>query len=407
MPARFLFLPIVFCALTSYSQFKNDNVKYKTIFIEDLCESLKTNPDYVLLDVRSKGEYSDTSSSNYLNIGHLKNAINIDINELGTRLNEIRNATNKPVFIYCSHSQRSRRASTMLADSGFAMVYNINGGLTTFNLLKETGIPCADLFYETGNKYNFLSPADMVTLLNKEKDVFILDIRQDSVFRGISRDELLNAYGKLNNAVNIALESLAGSLAMVPKDKKIIIVDEAGNEGPKAAKILFANGYKDVSLAFNGMSSWIATPLSELPEKNKYWNSPVAYKMITADDFDELAKKNKELVIVDVRSAEEFNNKAKDAWRNRGNIKNAINIPSDGFATRWKELDAYKLNHVVIHHFSSQREAFLAAKTLSDNGFTNVHVLIGGIWNLRWRAANIKGKSHLAEWVENIPPDNL
>ena len=181
----------------------------------------------------------------------------------------------------------------MLADSGFAMVYNINGGLTTFNLLKETGIPCADLFYETGNKYNFLSPADMVTLLNKEKDVFILDIRQDSVFRGISRDELLNAYGKLNNAVNIALESLAGSLAIVPKDKKIIIVDEAGNEGPKAAKILFANGYKDVSLAFNGMSSWIATPLSELPEKNNYWNSPVAYKMITADDFDELAKKNK------------------------------------------------------------------------------------------------------------------
>ena len=56
MPARFLFLPIVFCALTGYSQFKNDNVKYQTIFMEDLCESLKTNPDYVLLDVRSKGE---------------------------------------------------------------------------------------------------------------------------------------------------------------------------------------------------------------------------------------------------------------------------------------------------------------------------------------------------------------
>jgi len=407
MPARLLFLPIVLCALASHAQFKNDNVKYKTVFMEDLCESLKTNPDYVLLDVRSKGEYSDTSSSNYLNIGHLKNAINIDINELGNRLGEIRNATNKPVFIYCSHSQRSRRASTLLADSGFAKVYNINGGLTTFNLLKETGIPCADLFYETSNQYTFLPPADLVTLLKKEKNVFILDIRPDSVFKAISRDELLNAYGKLNNAVNIPLESLAVSLAKLPKDKTIIIVDEAGNEGPKAAKILFANGFKDVSLAFNGMSTWIATPLNELPEKNKYWSNTAAYKLITADDFDELAKKNKELVIVDVRTVEEFNNKAKDAWRNRGNIKNAINIPSENFATRWKELDAYKLNPVVIHHFSSGREAFLAAKTLIDNGFTNVKVLIGGIWNLRWRAANIKGKAHLADWVENVPAENL
>ena len=206
MAARFLFLPIVLCALASHAQFKNDNVKYKTVFVEDLCESLKTNPDYILLDVRSKGEYSDTSSSNYLNIGHLKNAINIDIGELGNRLSEIRNATNKPVFIYCSHSQRSRRASTLLADSGFAKVYNINGGLTTFNLLKETGIPCADLFYETNNQYNFLPPADLITLLKKEKNVFILDIRPDSIFREISRDELLNAYGKLNNAVNIPLD---------------------------------------------------------------------------------------------------------------------------------------------------------------------------------------------------------
>lgn len=407
MSVRFIYLPLLLFAMTSRAQFKDDNVKYKTVFMEDLCETLRNNPDYILLDVRSRGEYADTSASNYLNIGHLKNAINIDIGELGRRLDEIRNASNKPVFIYCSHSQRSRRASTLLADSGFAKVYNINGGLTTFNLLKETGIPCSALFYETQNQYRFLAPADLISMIKKEKNIFILDIRPDSVFNAISRDEFQNASGKIHNAVNIPLSSLAGALSQVPKNQKIIIVDEAGNEGPKAAKFLLSNGYTDIFLAFNGMSAWNSTPLNELPEKNKFWSSPASYKMITADDFDAMAKNNKQVVIVDVRTVDEFNNKSKETWRNRGNIINAINIPGADFAGRWKELDAYKKNPVVLYHFSSHKDAFLAAKTLTENGFANVYVFMGGIWNLRWRAANIKGKDHLNKWLENIPPENL
>ena len=44
---------------------------------------------------------------------------------------------------------------------------------------------------------------------------------------------------------------------------------------------------------------------------------------------------------------------------------------------------------------------------LAENGFTNVNVLAGGIFNLRWRAANIKGKAALKDWVVNIPADNI
>lgn len=407
MQYRILLLLFILFAGSSYAQYKDDNIKYKTVYIEDICDALKKNPDYILLDVRSRGEYADTSGFDNLNIGHLKNAINIDINELDKRLNEIRNAANKPVFVYCSHSQRSRRASSMLADSGFAKIFNINGGMTTFNLLKETAIPCSSVIYETGNQYKYLSPADLLDLLKKEKDIFILDIRKDSVFRGISNDESLNAYGKLNNAVNNPLASLANSLSKVPGNKKIVIIDETGSEAPKAAKILLSAGYKDVSLVFNGISMWNAIPLSELPEKNKYWTSPARYKMITADDFNELGKKNKDIVIVDVRSSEEFNNRSKQTWRNRGNIKNAVNIPAADFTSRWRELEAYKTRPIVVYHFSSQQESFQSAKWLTDNGYKNVHVLIGGIWNLRWRAANIRGKSHLNDWLENVPAENL
>ena len=115
---------------TINAQYQFDNVKFKTVYIEDLCQTLKENPGFLLLDVRSTGEFHDTSTSINYNIGHLNNAINIDVRELPVRLKELYAYKNKPVFIYCSHSQRSRRASALLADSGFTKVYNINGGLT-------------------------------------------------------------------------------------------------------------------------------------------------------------------------------------------------------------------------------------------------------------------------------------
>ena len=399
----FLSIPIT----VLQAQYKNDNVKYQTVFLEDLCTALKNNPEYLLLDVRSEGEYHDTSSFANYNIGHLKNAINININDLDKKIGEIKNATDKPVFVYCSHSQRSRRASALLADSGFTKVYNINGGLSVFNLMRETGITCADEFYESGNKFKFLSPVDLIALLRKDKNILLIDIRKDSVFHGITWDEKLNASGKLNGAVNIPYNELKNSLQKIPKGKKIILVDESGTESPKAADFLSNNGYENIFVLYNGMDSWNSTPLSELSYKNTFWKSPANYKMITADDFDLMVQKTKNVVIVDTRSADEFNNKAKDSWRNRGNIKNAISIPFSEFESKWKELKDQKDKPVIIYNFSSQPESFKAARILSDNGFSKVYVLVGGIWNLRWRAANIKGKTHLDNWVENIPEENL
>ena len=97
-------------AVTANAQFKADNVKYTTVFPEELCKTLMTNQGYTLLDVRSQGEYDDTSTSAALNIGRVKNSVHIDIRELPKRWKELSAYKDKPLFIYCSHSQRSRRA---------------------------------------------------------------------------------------------------------------------------------------------------------------------------------------------------------------------------------------------------------------------------------------------------------
>ncbi|NJO25977.1 MAG: rhodanese-like domain-containing protein [Bacteroidia bacterium] len=118
MKKHFVFILMIAAMQTAAAQFRNDNVLYKTVYLQELCKTLQENPGYTILDVRSKGEYEDTSSSSTLNLGHIKGAMNININELPVRWKEISGMKDKPVFVYCTHSQRSRRASKLLADSG-------------------------------------------------------------------------------------------------------------------------------------------------------------------------------------------------------------------------------------------------------------------------------------------------
>lgn len=94
-------LAVLFCAaIAAEAEYKNDNVKYKTFFPEDLWEAFRANKDYVLPDVLTPGEYADTSSGIYLNIGYLKAAINIPVDELPSCMSEIKKYTNKPLVVY-------------------------------------------------------------------------------------------------------------------------------------------------------------------------------------------------------------------------------------------------------------------------------------------------------------------
>jgi rhodanese-related sulfurtransferase len=379
------------------AQYQYDNVKFTTVYWDQLCQSMKQHPGYLLLDVRSKGEYEDTSQYKSLNIGHLKGARNIDINEIKNRLKEIEDYKDKPVYVYCSHSQRSRRVSKMLADSGFTQIFNINGGVSNLRLyaFKED---CHLL--TTKVPYQLLSPLALskITL----SDYVILDVRPDSAFRGISTQERRNAYGRLKNSINIPLASLEQATASLPKNEKILLVDEAGADSPAAAELLHQKGFTKLTVLFNGLDAFLA----EVPESERTgWTASAHYHTITALEFDALAKAGN-LTVLDVRKAEEFANHSKESFRNIGNLKDAVNIPFDEWEKQFASLPADKEKPIVVYAMSSQSEVFETAKKLSAQGYRNVNVLMGGLFNLRWRAANVRGLEHLKDWVVNVPPDN-
>ena len=392
--------------MTANGQFKNDNVLYKTVDPADLCATLEKNKGYVLLDVRSPGEFADTSMSPSYNLGHLKGARNIDVGELGKRLSEIKEYRDKPVFVYCSHSQRSRRANKLLADSGFTNLFNINGGMTAIHYTDAKEKGCLKSMVETSNPYMIISANELCEKQSqKDNEVFVLDVRPDSAFRHISLNAKENALGVIKGSVNIPLADLKGRLSVIPMGRgEIVVTDIYGDEAAKAAVLLKQNGYNKVSILIEGVDRILYTDVRNLPCRDELYVSPLSYKTITVSEFGKYIKENNNFILLDVRTLEEFTNKHKDNWRNIGHINGAINMPVAYISSRYIEMDKNK--EILIYAFGSGKEPFEAANALQKLGFAKLTVIYGGIFNMRWTAGNVKGQSYLKDFVVDIPEGN-
>jgi rhodanese-related sulfurtransferase len=82
---------------------------------------------HLLLDVRSEAEYAS---------GRIPGAVNIPLNDLPARLDELQ--TDHPVVIVCGHGMRSIMAAEFLAGQGFAKLYNLVEGTAYW---VERGLP--------------------------------------------------------------------------------------------------------------------------------------------------------------------------------------------------------------------------------------------------------------------------
>ncbi len=389
---------------SSFAQFKNDNVLYHTVYPEELCNALRSAKNYLLLDVRSPGEYSDTSSGG-LNIGRLDKAININVRELGPRIGELKEYKDKPIFVYCSHSQRSRRASKMLSDSGFTNVININGGVTALRQLPDDD--CINKVLQSKMGYSFISAVGLCNRIsNHSKEIFLLDVRSDSAYRHIDKDPEINAFGIIKNSVNIPLASLKERLKEIPTDKEIIVMDIFGDDAEKAAVMLHENKYQRVSLLLEGLERVFFMDSKGLGCLAKNYVSTAKFKILSSPDFKRITDAEPGFLPLDVRSADEFSNKHKDYWRNIGHVNNAINIPVGDLPGKIAEIEKYKNKPVVVYAFSGSKDSYDAANILVANGFTNVNVLVGGLFNVRWTAGNVKGFEKLAALVVDVPVSN-
>ncbi len=97
--------------------------------VEALKEKIVGDDSILLLDVRGAEEFTGE-------LGHIKNSINIPLNELSSRLNEITDYTEKTIALICRTDRRSAKAAQLLTQKGFADVHVVKMGMTDWNAKK-------------------------------------------------------------------------------------------------------------------------------------------------------------------------------------------------------------------------------------------------------------------------------
>ena len=115
------------CAVCGMQRVLTSSIVFRNITPAELCQIVALRPNVILLDVRTPAEFAGQADERF---GHLKNAINIPVQELESRLTELNNARNKEIIVYCSHNHRSPQASQLLTEKGFKNVKNMTGGMS-------------------------------------------------------------------------------------------------------------------------------------------------------------------------------------------------------------------------------------------------------------------------------------
>ncbi|MCW3089886.1 MAG: rhodanese-like protein [Ferruginibacter sp.] len=354
---------------------------YKTIFAKDLCELAEQNPGIVLLDVRSAGEYSDTSQYNSLNMGHLKGAINMEIDTMKKNPAILDQFRDKTLIVYCSHSQRSRRVSKLLAENGFSNFYNLNGGMSHLNQMTTDEFPCKKEWIVSGLGYKNVSNAEAVDMLKSEPDLVVVDIRPELQF--VSKDSAAeNNIGRVRGAINIPYANLKQRLSELEKHKQkpiLLYVASGDGDAARAATELASAGFTSVYHLLGGLNDLVASD-----ENLNFLEPSLPFKIVNPVRALKLLKNESNLAIYDTRPASEFENRDKLSWKNLGNIRNAINVAEKDF--EHYSLPTDKALPILVY---GRGEAYQFAGMLAKKGYKKVY-LMNGLYDFFWSSYNVE-----------------
>jgi len=87
----------------------------------DLIVENESNPEFVILDVRTPGEFEENRIETAKNIDYRSNNFKDELSKLGR---------DEKYLVYCRSGRRSSNAVKIMVDLGFTDVKNMKGGIT-------------------------------------------------------------------------------------------------------------------------------------------------------------------------------------------------------------------------------------------------------------------------------------
>jgi NADPH-dependent 2,4-dienoyl-CoA reductase/sulfur reductase-like enzyme/rhodanese-related sulfurtransferase len=215
--------------------------------------------------------------------------------------------------------------------------------------------------YTAENRTSGFSPSVTVTELDafvEGKNPVIVDVRDVFAFEK----------SHVNGAVHIPLELLTEQINTIAKGRPVLVYDETGKKGHQALRTLVGAGFKEVTNISGGHTSIQRQARTVGFKYFKIDLLPVELKSVgeetsRAEDKSEVkANDNNSLLVIDVRTPEEFND---------GAYPGSVNIPLDDLMDRLSELGSNPAREIVVYCASGARSAY-AQRMLAQIGYSNV-----------------------------------
>jgi len=357
---------------------------YGGIDAEGMNTALVENPDLVVIDVRKQSELDEQ--------GYIEapNFISIPLEEFVAK-KDMWPASNATIAIYCGSGHRSTIALTILGTYGYNNVSSLKGG---FGGWAAAGYPVigAPVTFDAPfeemlsnmSGYNTIKADGLMEALVSENAPFLLDVRTTAE---------VEENGHIEGAINIPLNELAQNTNLLPStETPIVTYCGSGWRATIAMTALYGLGWENVKALKTAFADWVdaGNPVIEgLPEKAPVLDAVTPdegllaatdamlqvygvkpFGVIDADGLNTALVENPDLVVIDVRTQSEVDEK--------GTIEAAsfIHIPLEEFAANqdmWPATDA----DIVVYCGSGHRST-MALTMLGDYGYSNVSSLKDG-----------------------------
>ncbi|HEX7845620.1 MAG TPA: rhodanese-like domain-containing protein [Chitinophagaceae bacterium] len=390
MTKQFLLL-FSFITLSVFSFGQNN---YKEISLIHLAQKVQqNNKGYVILDVRTTGEYMDTTQAGrHLGIGRIKTAVNVPLQDLLQKPETIKSLEkykNEEVFVICSHSYRSRRISNLLLENGFTNVINVQGGMTEWYRNYQELQPYMASLYENNIMYHNMAPAELFKKLEAKENIEFIGFKNPPRFFFDSLVAPL--YPVFPDIKNTQYFTRADSLQILEKvkanpGKTFVLFNTIGGGADETADWLTRKGYKNMNNLIGNLAGFFEYLVNYQPASlKKYFTGGSKIEFYTPLSFCKNTPKNVQWV--DIRHDTTFNKITKGTKLDYKTLKGAVNFPfyktADEFAQQFT--DKTKLYMLIPQDGYTGVEL---AEALLKKGYS-IGWLLSGIERWEWYTNNI------------------
>ncbi|HEV7779865.1 MAG TPA: rhodanese-like domain-containing protein [Chitinophagaceae bacterium] len=385
-----LFISLLF--ITGIARSQNN---YKEITLPELMQKAsKGGKGYIILDVRTPGEYMDTiTGGRHVGIGRIKSAINISIQDLEQKpeaIKQLEQYKNKDVYVICSHSYRSRRVSNLLLQNGFTSVNNVKGGMSEWYRNYDELQTYMSSLYENNISYHNLAPSQLYKKMAGNERVEIIGLKSPPRFFFDSLQGPI--YDFLPDIKNTTYYKLADSLQLLEKAKKangkpIVIFGTIGGGTNDIVAWLVQKGFSNINFLAGSLTGFYEYMLNyQSPDARK--KTLISQSKIEFHTPLSFCKEQPENVQwIDLRHDTSFNQITYGTKLDYKTLKGAVNFPfynnADQFAQQFP--DKTRLYMILPQDGYT---GFDLADALLKKGY-RIGWLLGGIERWEWYTNNI------------------